>query len=78
MKNKSFKRFLAAALIAANVMTAGVVAMPVTSQAAVFKNNQEMAELLVFGQNYSGIFAKDIDGHSYYSDWTINNGVKIR
>lgn len=52
--------------------------MSVTSQVAVFKNNQEMAEPLVFGQNYSGIFAKDIDGHSYYSDWTINNGVKIR
>lgn len=64
MNNKSFKRFLAAALIAANVMTAGAVAMPVTSQAAVFKNNQEMTEPLVFGQNYSGIFAKDIDGSS--------------
>lgn len=60
MKNKSFKRVLAAVLVATNVMTAGAVAMPVTSQAAVFKNDQEMAESLVFGQNYSGIFAKDI------------------
>ena len=47
MKNKSFKRVLAAVLVATNVMTAGAVAMPVTSQAAVFKCQSIMETVFI-------------------------------